>query len=142
MNKSLSKLKHQSLYPSETTVIVGDSIINGIIEGRIDKDRPVKVCNFLGATVADMEHNLIPIIRKKPSTIILHVWTHDVKNLPSRTVLHNLLKLKFLVKDSLPTCRVFISTSTLSIDDDKARITVSRFTKHLLQLKIDTIIII
>ena len=89
--------------------------------------------------MADMEHNLIPIIRKKPSTIILHVGTHDVKNLPSRTVLHNLLKLKSLVKDSLPTCRVFISTSTLRIDDGKARITVSLFTKHLLQLKIDTI---
>ena len=86
-----------------------------------------------------MEHNLIPIIRKKPSTIILHVGTHDVKNLPSRTVLHNLLKLKFLVKDSLPTCKVFVSTPTLRTDHGKAQITVSLFTKHLLQLKIDKI---
>ena len=85
-----------------------------------------------------MEHNLIPIIRKKPSTIILHVGTNDVKNLPSRAVLHNLLKLKFLVKDSLPSCRAFISTPTLRSDDGKAQITVSRFTKHLLQLKIGT----
>ena len=32
INESLSKQKHQGLYPSGTTVIVGDSIINGVIE--------------------------------------------------------------------------------------------------------------
>ena len=107
MNESSSKLKHQGLYPNGTTVIVGDSIINGVIEVR----------NFPGATMADMEHYLIPIIQKKPRNIILHVGTNDAKNLPSRTVLDNLLKLKALVKDSLPTCKVFISTPTLRTDD-------------------------
>ena len=140
MNKSSSKLKHQGLYPNGTTVIVGYSIINGIIEERINKkDRPVKVRNFPGATVADMEHYLIAIIQKKPSNIILHVGTNDAKNLPSRTVLDNLLKMKVLAKDSLPTCEVFISTPTLRTDDGKAQIMVSQLTKHLLQLKIDTV---
>ena len=140
MNESSSKLKHQGLYPNGTTAIVGDSIINGVIEKRINKkDGPVKVRNFPGATVADMEHYLIPIIQKKPSNIILHVGTNDAKNLPSRTVLDNLLKLKALVKDSLSTCKVFISTPTLRTDDGKAQITVSQLKKHLLQLKIDTV---
>ena len=86
MNESISKLTHQGLYPSGTTVIVGDSIINGVIEEKINKkDRLVKVRNFPGATVADMEHYLIPIIQKKPSNIILHVGTNDAKNLPSQT---------------------------------------------------------
>ena len=50
MNESISKIKHEGLYPSGTTVIVGDSIINGVIEERINKkNRPVKVCNFPGA---------------------------------------------------------------------------------------------
>ena len=137
MNESSSKLKHQDLYPNGTTVIVGDSIINGVIEERINKkDRPVKVRNFPGA---DMEHYLIPIIQKKASNIILHVGKNDAKNLPSRTVLDKLLKLKALVKDSLPTCKVFISTPTLRTDCGKAQITVSQLTKHLLQLKIDTV---
>ena len=49
--------KHQGLYPSGTTAIVGDSIINGLIEERINKkDRPIKVINFHRTTVADMEH--------------------------------------------------------------------------------------
>ena len=43
INESLSKQKHQGLYPSGTTVIVGDSITDGVIEQRINKkDRPVK----------------------------------------------------------------------------------------------------
>ena len=78
MNESLSKQKHQGLYPNETIVIVGDSIISVVIEERINKkDRPVKVRNFPGATVADMEHYLIPIIQKKFSNIILHVATNN-----------------------------------------------------------------
>ena len=93
MNESLSKRKRHCLYPSGTTVIVGDSIINGVIEERINKkESSVKVRNFPGATVAGMEHYLIPVIQKKPSNIILHVGTYDTKNLPSRTVLYNLLK--------------------------------------------------
>ena len=140
MNESISKIKHEGLYPSGTTVIVGDSIINGVIEERINKkNRPVKVCNFPGATVADMEHYLIRTIQKKPSNIILHIGTNDAKNLPSRTTLDNFLKLKALVKDSLPTFRVLKSTPKLCIDDDKAQIMMSQLTKHLLQLSIDRI---
>ena len=43
------------------------------------------------------------------------------------------------MKDSLPTCKVFISTPTLRNDDGKAQVTVSQLQKHLLQLKIDTL---
>ena len=43
------------------------------------------------------------------------------------------------MKDSLPTCRVFISTPTLRTDDGKAQIIAGQLTKNLLQLKIDTI---
>ena len=35
INEKLSKLKHQGSYPSRTTVIDGDSIINGVIEKRM-----------------------------------------------------------------------------------------------------------
>ena len=39
-------------YPSNTTVIVGDSIINGIREERLSGiNGVVKVCNFPGATI-------------------------------------------------------------------------------------------
>ena len=63
MKESFSKIKYQGLYPSEKTVIAGDSIINNVIEKKINKkDMPVKVRNFTGPTVADIEHYSIPII--------------------------------------------------------------------------------
>ena len=43
------------------------------------------------------------------------------------------------MKDSLPACRVFISTPTLRTDDVEAQITVGQLTKRLLQLKYDKI---
>ena len=43
------------------------------------------------------------------------------------------------MKNSSPTCRVFISTPTLRTNNGKAEITVSQLTKHLLQLKIGKI---
>lgn len=66
-----------------------------------------------------MEHYLIPIIQEEPINIILQVGKNDVKNSPSWAVLNNHLKLKALVKDSLPTCS-FMSTAKLPIDDGKA----------------------
>ena len=86
-----------------------------------------------------MKHYLIPIIQKKPNNIILHTGKNDAKNLSLQTVLDNLLKLKALVKDSLRTCGVFISTLTLRTGDGKAQLTVNQLAKYLLQLKIDTI---
>ena len=71
-----------------------------------------------------MEHYVIPVIHEEPSNIILQVETNDIKNLPSRTILNNHLKLKVLVKDSVPTGRVLISTVKLRLDDGKAQMTI------------------
>ena len=54
-------------------------------------------------------------------------------------MLDKFLELKTLVKDSLPKCRVLTTIPTFLIDDEKAQIMVTQLTRHLLQLKIDTI---
>ena len=108
------------------TLLAGENLLNKLMQLAIKSN----VFVTWNSTV----HALL----RKPINIILHVGKNDAKNLPSRTVLDNLLKLKALAKDSLPMCRVFISTPTLRIDDDEAQITVGQLTKHFLQLKIDT----
>ena len=61
----------QGKYPDGTVVIIGDSILNGIIQERLSrKGRVVKVHNFRGATVDDMKHHVIPLLRKEPSFVI------------------------------------------------------------------------
>ena len=50
-----------------------------------------------------------------------------------------MLKLKALVNEKLPQCKVWLSTPTLRTDNGKATLTVSQLVNHLLNLNIDVI---
>ena len=41
------------------------------------KGRSVKIRHFPGSTVDDMNHHIVPILRKKPNHLIIHVGTND-----------------------------------------------------------------
>ena len=56
------------LYPPGTCVLLGDSILNMIVEGSIYKEQTVKVINFQEATVKDIQLHILRIIWKIPST--------------------------------------------------------------------------
>ena len=46
------------------SLIVGDSIINGVLEGLCRGGCNVKVRNFLGVTVDDLNEHIIPLLQK------------------------------------------------------------------------------
>ena len=94
-------------WPIGTTVIVGDSILNGIVEEKLcGQGRLVKVKRFSGSTVDDSSHHhIIPIIRKKPTNMIIHIGTNDAPSSTSTEIQDNLLKLKALVNKKLPQCK-------------------------------------
>ena len=48
-------------------------------------------------------------------------------------------KLKSLVNEKLPQCKVWLSTPMLRTENPKARLTVSQLVNHLLNLNIDVI---
>ena len=77
----------------------------------------------------------MPIIRKKPSHLIIHIGTNDAKRFSSREILDQLLNLKKNVSEQVPHCKVIISTPTVRSDHGKAGLTVNQLTKHLPQLK-------
>ena len=90
-------------WPIGTTVVVGDSILNGIVEEKLcGQGRLVKVKGFPGSTVDDLSHHIIPIIRKNPTNMIIHTGTNDAPSSASREIQDNLLKLKPLVNEKLP----------------------------------------
>ena len=65
-------------WPKNTTLIVGDSIINGVLEeGLCGGGQNVKVRNFSGAMVDDLNHHIISLLQKKPSHIIVNAGTND-----------------------------------------------------------------
>ena len=59
-------------WPVNTTLITGDSILFGVEESRLQKYK-AKVRVFPGAFVDDMYDYLMPLLRQKPSNIILHI---------------------------------------------------------------------
>ena len=103
------------------------------------KGRVVRVHIFRGATVHDMTHHVIPLLRKEPSFIIIPTGTNEAPYLTSRKILDNLLKLKSFIIDNLPTCKVVISTRTLRTDNGKAALIIGQLTNHLLQQDIGII---
>ena len=119
---------------------MGDSILNGIVEEKLyGQGRVVKVKRFLGSTVDDLSHHLIPIIRKKPTNFIIHIGTNSPPYSTSTEYQDNLLKLKSLVNEKLPQCKVWLPTPTLRADHGKATLAVSQLVNHLLNLNIDAI---
>ena len=62
--------------PPNTCVLIGDWILNGVIERNLWNDRSVKVRKFTGATVNDLRHHALPIIGKQPKSLIIHAGTN------------------------------------------------------------------
>ena len=71
--------------------------------------------------------------------MITYVGTNDALSITSREIQHNLLKLKSLVKEKLPQCKVWLSTPSLRTDNREATLTVSQLVNHLLNLNIAVI---
>ena len=62
------------------------------------KGRNVKVRHFPGSPVDDMNHQIVPVLRKKPSHLIIHVGTNDASSSTWREILNKLLNLKCIAK--------------------------------------------
>ena len=73
--KETAETNKEFHWPSGTCAIVGDSMVNGIDEKKLQKHGNVKVFYFSGARINDMNHHLMPIITKRPDYLILHVGT-------------------------------------------------------------------
>ena len=66
-----------------------------------------------GATLADINHHIILITKKKPDVIILDVGANDSVSRTSREILDDLLQLKSATTKTLPNCQVMFSQPTL-----------------------------
>ena len=97
----------RDVYSRNIIVIAGYSIINGAFEDRLRrKNHLIKVRNFPGAKVEDMLHNLMSLIRKKPSHFIIHAKVNDAKRFTSKEFLDQLMNLKKIVNEYGPDCKV------------------------------------
>ena len=78
------------LWPKNTILMAGNSMINGINEKHISTNfKSLKVKCFSGATINDIYFNLIRLLRKKPAALVLHVGTNNSSNETSFQIYEN-----------------------------------------------------
>ena len=98
-----AETKKEFHWPSGTCAIVGDSMVNGTDENKLQKHGNVKFFYFSCARINNMNHHLMPIIAKQPDYLILYVLY----------VIGDLVILKCNILQQLPNCRVIVSKPTV-----------------------------
>ena len=128
-------------WASGTCAIISDSMVNGIDEKWLSQRHGnVKVFHFSGARIQDINQYIIPIIKKLPDYLILHVQTNCASTSKSRKIIDDyLLMLKSNISKQLPSCRIVLSNSIIRHDDGKANLTIPNFNKHLSVLQSECI---
>ena len=130
------ELNASALWKRGTTLIVGDSMLYGLDESRL---KTCKVRIYPGASIEDMHYNLIPLLRKKPTTIIVHAGANNCVNDNSTQIIEKLLRLKEFILQRLPNCKVIFSSLVYRFDDAKAQLTTLMTNKNFKNLGEDII---
>ena len=122
-----------------TVLVTGDSTLNGMMEKRMGNN--VKVRSFPGARIEDMSSYLIPLLKKRPDHIILHVSTNDSTNKEkdADTIVGELLNLKNSIEETLPTTTVILSLPIMRMDNFQANNTLVKIRERIKSLNIKII---
>ena len=80
-----------------TTLIVGDSMIAGLREAKLSRNRKVKVRFLSDAKTENLMFHLIPYL-KKPNNIIMHTGTHDGPYSNEDAIYVEIKKIEELIK--------------------------------------------
>ena len=111
-------------------------MVNGIEEKRLSKKHGnVKGFHFSEARIEDINQHIIPIIKKQPDDLILHVGTNDATINTSKKIVDDLLILKSNISKQLPSCRIVLSKLIIRHDDGKTNLMIRNVNKHLSALQ-------
>ena len=77
-----------------------------------------------------MYPKLEKLLKKKPSTIILHVGTNDSTTKSPEVILDNLLTLRHYIEAQIPV-KVVMSSPIIRVDNAKANATVRRLVEKM-----------
>ena len=106
-------------WPKGTVLIIGDSMLGGVNE-RMLKNYRVKVRSHGGAYVDDLYDFIAPLLKKKPSHIIMHIGTNDSVDKPAKDIYVELINLRDYINQVLPNTKVYLSCPILRKDIARA----------------------
>ena len=118
-------------WPKNTILVISDSIMNNIEENRLSRSRNVKVRPFIVSTIEDMFSYITPLLKKRPTYILLHVGTNNSTEQTSTEIFNQLLELKKYILKTLPQVQLIFSKPTLRLDNSKANFTLLNLSKLL-----------
>ena len=95
-----TSISESEVWKKGTVLIVGDSVVSGLRESKMSFRRNIKIRFFPGARIQDMYYYLVPLLRKRPDKIILHVGKDDAPHMKADEMLEGLGKLKSLIWES------------------------------------------
>ena len=89
-------------------VIVGGSLLNGLVDKGLSKAGNIKTRKYSGSTSSDIKHPIIPTIQKKPSIIIIHAAPNAIGGKDIETI-DNYKSIIDKVRKQSPHTKVAIS---------------------------------
>ena len=126
-----------NIWPKNTVLIAGDSMVGNINETTLSRRYHTKVRCFRGSTIKDMHDYLKPLIKKKPSKIILMVGTNDLDRLSANQMVIGIKSLIDMIQKSLPNCHVIVSEIIRRADKKHLNGKVNEFNRALKTMNID-----
>ena len=114
-----------------TSLIVGDSMIAGLREAQLSRNRKVIVRFFLRAKMKDFYYYLVPLLKKKPDNIIIHFGTNDAPYKNEDEIYKELKSIKDFINKRHPSCKVYISAPILRLDNKNANSILKKYVDKL-----------
>ena len=124
--------------PRQNVTIIGDSMLNGIVERGLQKEldknqnnkTKVKVRNHPGATTTQMIHHVTAQLMDKPDLLIIHCGTNDLtkkdmnengENTVKIDTIKNMNNIFKLIQEKSPSTQIAWSNITTRKDRDKPK---------------------
>ena len=94
--------------------------MSGLRESKISFRRNIKVGFFPGPRIQDMYYYLVPLLRKRPDKIVLHVGTNDAPHIKADEMPQELGKLKSFTWEMLPSGKIILSAPSIRVEKHNA----------------------
>ena len=107
--QNVQRGSNTNTYRKPTLCIVGDSMIKSLNRRAINqaiRSHDVHLKTFGGAKIEDMRDYVVPTLRTKPETLILHCGTNNLKNENEERIANKIIALAVDIKKNVPNVAV------------------------------------
>ena len=113
--------KEQHISVNNKVEIIGDSLLNGLVDDKLSRYNSIKTRKYSGCTTNDLKHHEMPTIDKKPK--ICHAGSNDITN--NVDTISNYQVIINRIKKKTPFTKIAISSIITRKDRKNIDVNVS-----------------